>query len=154
MYNHAPENYICPLCQIARGEVTSRGSQEEAVIFRNRHITAFIAGCWWRTNPGHVIIILNGHEENIYDMTREIGAQIFDITRNIACALKATYSCDGVTIRQNNEPAGGQDTWHYHVHIIPRMVNDHHYENLHDTYWPDMDEKRPYADKLRAFMQK
>ncbi len=154
MYNHAPENYVCPLCQIARGEVTSRGSQEEAVIYRDARVTVFIAGCWWRSNPGHVIVVPNIHKENIYEMSPGLGGHIFDLTSQVARALKTTYSCDGVTIRQNNEPAGGQDTWHYHTHVIPRMTDDHHYDNLHNTYWPDMDEKRPYAEKLRAFMQK
>ena len=154
MYNHAPENYVCPLCQIVKGELTSRGSQEESVIFRNARVTAFIAGQWWRTIPGHVIVVPNTHQENIYEITLSLGGHIFDLTRQIAVALKRTYVCDGVTIRQNNEPAGGQDTWHYHVHVIPRLVDDHHYDNLGDTYWPTMDEKRPYADKLRTFLQK
>jgi histidine triad (HIT) family protein len=154
MYNHAPENYVCPLCQIAKGEVTSRGSQEEAVIFRDARVTAFIAGLWWRSNPGHVIVIPNIHQENIYEIKPGLGGHIFDLTRQVAIALKHMYVCDGVTVRQNNEPAGGQDTWHYHVHVIPRMTDDHHYDNLQNTYWPAMDEKRPYADKLRDFLQK
>lgn len=109
MYSHEPENYICPLCQIVRGETTEKGSQEEAVIYRDESITAFIAGKWWRSNPGHVIIIPNKHIENIYDMPEEIGHKIFDFSKKISIVLKKTYRCDGISTRQHNEPVGNQD---------------------------------------------
>lgn len=109
MYNHEPENYICPLCQIAKGQPTERGNQEEEVIFRDDTITGFIAGKWWRSNPGHVIIVPNKHIENIYDLPDNIGHAISDFSKKVAIALKQTYKCDGVSVRQHNEPAGNQD---------------------------------------------
>ncbi len=39
--------------------------------------------------------------------------------RRVAVAICTGYACDGVTVRQNNEPAGGQDVWHLHTHMIP-----------------------------------
>lgn len=151
MYNHAPQNYICPLCQIAKREETQRGYQEESVIFRNDSITAFIAGKWWKSNPGHMIIIPTNHIENIYDMPETIGHQIFDFSKKVAIALKEKYQCDGVSTRQHNEPAGNQDVYHYHLHVFPRYENDNLYLNHQDTYWPSAEEKQPYADKLKAY---
>lgn len=150
MYNHEPQNYICPLCQIAKGENTERGSQEESVIFRDDLITVFIAGKWWKSNPGHVIIIPNRHIENIYDISEEIGHKIFDFSKRVAIGLKKVYGCDGTSTRQHNEPAGNQDVWHYHLHIFPRHTGDNLYLNYKDTYWPTMEEKKPYADKLKS----
>jgi histidine triad (HIT) family protein len=83
MYNHAPENYICPLCQIAKGEPTTIGSQEESVIYRDDFITAFVAGKWWRPNKGHVIIVPNKHIENLYNLPEEIGHKIFDLSKKL-----------------------------------------------------------------------
>ena len=150
MYNHEPENYVCPLCQIANGQKTKLGSQEESVVFRDDAITVFIAGKWWRSNPGHVIIIPNQHLENIYDMPEEVGHTIFDFSKRVATALKKTYGCDGVSTRQHNEPSGNQDVWHFHLHVFPRYKGDNLYLNYKDTYWPTMEEKKPYADKLRS----
>ena len=141
MYNHAPENYICPLCQISNGEPTTVGSQEESVIYRDEFITAFVAGKWWRSNPGHVIIIPNSHIENIYDMPEEMGHKIFDFSKKVAMALKETYKCDGVSTRQHNEPAGKQDVYHFHLHIFPRYEGDKLYLGHKDTYWPTQEEK-------------
>lgn len=150
MYNHEPQNYICPLCQIAKGEDTQYGSQEESIVFRDEFITVFIAGKWWRSNPGHVIIIPNQHVENLYDFPEDIGHRIFDFSKKVAVALKKTYGCDGVSTRQHNEPAGNQDVWHYHLHIFPRYTEDNLYLNHRDTYWPTIEEKKPYADKLKS----
>jgi histidine triad (HIT) family protein len=154
MYNHRPEKYICPLCQIAKGEETDKGKQEEDVIFRDELITIYVAGKWWRSNPGHVIIIPNEHIENIYDMPEEIGHRIFDYSKKVAIALKEAYKCDGISTRQHNEHAGNQDVWHYHFHIFPRYEKDNLYINHEDTYWPSQKEKKPYVDKLKKCFSK
>lgn len=154
MYNHSPENYICPLCQISRSEKTEKGDQEGSVIFRDKDITVFIAGKWWKSNLGHVIIIPNEHIENIYDMPEGIGHKIFNFSKKVAVALKETYKCDGISTRQHNEPAGNQDVFHYHLHIFPRYEGDNLYLNHKDTYWPTQVEKQPYADKLKSYLIK
>jgi histidine triad (HIT) family protein len=154
MYNHEPENYICPLCQIAKGQKTERGDQEQDVIVRDEFLTAFVAGKWWRSNPGHVIIIPNDHIENIYDLPEEMGHAIFDATKKIAITLKEAYQCDGISTRQHNEPAGNQDVWHYHLHIFPRYPGDNLYLNHGDTYWPTAEEKSPYVNKLKRLLSK
>jgi histidine triad (HIT) family protein len=152
MYNHEPKGYICPLCQIAKGEETNIGSQEETVLFRDEFITAFVAGKWRRSNPGHVIIIPNAHLENIYDFPEELGHRIFDLSKKMALALKKAYGCDGVSTRQHNEPAGNQDVWHFHLHVVPRFEGDRFYQNHDDVYWPTSEEKQPYVDKLKAVL--
>ena len=154
MYNHEPEKYSCPLCKISKGQETERGNQEESVVYRDKFLTVFIAGKWWRTNPGHVIIIPNQHIENIYDLSEETGHKIFDMSKKIAIGLKETYGCDGTSTRQHNEPAGNQDVWHFHLHVFPRYKNDNLYINHEDTYWPTSEEKKPYVGKLKAYFAK
>jgi histidine triad (HIT) family protein len=151
MYNHEPPGYECPLCLIAAGKPTDRGDQEPDVFYRDEICTAYVAGKWWRSNPGHVIIMPNNHYENLYDLPSEVGHRIFDVSQQVALALKKTYPCEGVSTRQHNEPAGNQDVWHYHLHVFPRNGGDELYLNHKDTYWPTAEEKRPYAEKLKAY---
>lgn len=151
MYDHAPTDYHCPLCLIAQGKPTERGDQEPEVIFRNEHCTAFVAGKWWRSNPGHVIVIPNQHVENLYDLPNTIGHAIMDLSKQVALALKTAYGCEGISVRQHNEPAGNQDVWHYHLHVFPRYSGDDLYLRHRDTYWPSAEEKRPYAEKLKHY---
>jgi len=154
MYNHAPTDYDCPLCHIAKGEDTERGNQEETVVFRNDLVTAFIAGRFQRSDPGHVIVIPNEHFENIYDMPEEYGHAVFDAAKKVAIAFKEVYESDGVSTMQHNEPAGNQDAFHYHFHVFPRTKGDEIYANQKDSYWATQEEKIPYAEKLRAYFAK
>ena len=151
MHNHAPAGYICPLCLIAQGQRTPRGDQEADVVWRSDLGTVFIAGKWWRPDPGHAIVIPNEHIENLYDMPMLVGHAMFDLAQLTATALKETYRCDGTSIRQHNEPAGNQDVWHYHIHVFPRYAGDNLYLNHADTFWPSPEQKRPYAERLRAY---
>jgi histidine triad (HIT) family protein len=58
----------------------------------------------------------------------------------MALAMKAAYACQGIMLRQHNEPAGEQHIWHYHLHVIPRYEND----QLH------LSRKQPFAAHERA----
>lgn len=149
MYNHAPEDYDCPFCRLARGRSTSRSDQND-VIHRDYEVTAFMASAWWPNNPGHVLIVPSEHYENIYDLPPELGTPIQRITQRVALAFKATYGCDGVSTRQHNEPVGNQDVWHYHLHVFPRYENDNLYATRRGDSTPEG--RQPYAEKLRAFL--
>lgn len=152
MYDHGPAGYVCPLCQIAKGEPTSLGDQEPDVLYRDEMVTIFIAGKWWRSNPGHVIVIPMQHIENIYDLPTVLGHAIADASKRVALALKAAYKCDGVSSCQHNEPAGNQDVWHYHLHIFPRYEGDRLYQRHEESYWAPEQERRAYAQKLRPYI--
>lgn len=154
MYNHEPSDYDCPLCHIAKNEPVKGESQETTVIYRTDAVTVFIAGRWWRAAPAHVIVIPNQHIENIYDTPEEIGHAIFNESKKVAMALKEVYACDGTSTRQHNEPAGNQDAWHFHLHVFPRTEGDKLYIRQDDTYWPSLEEKEPYAQKLKAYFSK
>ncbi len=153
MYSHAPANYVCPLCQIAKGQMTSRGSNEEAVIFRNDLITVFVAGKWWAAAPGHVIIIPNSHVENIYMLPDEIGHEISSMSKRVAIALKESRGCEGVSILQHNEPVGDQEVWHYHMHILPRVSGYDFHTDFHKTSWAGIDTRRKAAENLKNYIR-
>nr|AIA18879.1 HIT domain protein [uncultured bacterium] len=152
MYNHASENYQCPLCLIIKGQDNPENFAKVADIFyKDEDLTAFIGGKWWPKNDGNVIIIPNKHYENIYDLPQDIGHKVFDLSKKIAIALKEVYKCDGVSTRQHNEPAGNQDVFHYHFHIIPRYTDDDFYINFKNVRWTTVEERAPFAAKLRKY---
>src|SRR5687767_1579537 len=69
----------------------------------------------------------NPHYENIYELPVPYMAKIQERAKSVAIAMKTAFSCDGVSTRQHNEPAGNQDVWHYHLHVTPRYENDNFY---------------------------
>ena len=102
-------------------------------------------------NPGHVLVIPNAHYENIYDLPVALGADIHACAKEIAFAMKAVYHCDGVSLRQHNEPAGGQDVWHYHLHVFPRYVGDN-FSRSGFVVTPEQT-RAEYAARLRAYFK-
>lgn len=151
MQSHAPKNYICPICiGLKTPGVKNTMFQKGDFIFSNEHITAIINSFFVGVNKGHVIVIPNNHYENIYDIPEKIGHEVFSASQKIAKAMKKAYQCDGITIRQNNEPASDQHAFHYHMHIFPRYKNDNFDQECGNNYIADPKEKADYAKKLIA----
>ena len=152
MFNHAPNNYQCPLCLAVQGiENEHTLVRQNDIFYKDELIMAFINSRRWPNNPGGVLLVSNQHFENLYDIPEGILARIYVFTKKVAIALKETYQCDGISIRQHNEPAGNQDAWHFHVHVMPRYTNDQLYQLDDQKTWTTSEERKPYADKLREY---
>lgn len=146
MYSHQPKDYICPLCKLATGVDPEH---QNVSIYRDDSIMALISKDWRPKNPGHVLIIPISHIENIYELPYHLSDRIHRLAKHIALAFKEVYQCDGVSTRQHNEPAGNQSAWHYHLHVIPRYIDDNHdQETLAEAH---IEDRRKYAKRLRTY---
>lgn len=153
MYNHAPPEYVCPFCLLARGtEGPQSQLRETDIVFQDSHVTAFMATRKYPNNQGHVLIIPNEHFENIYELPLIFASKIQALSRDIALAMKSEYQCDGITIRQHNEPAGDQNIWHYHLHVIPRYQNDNFQSAQKNPF--EAGERAHYAQRLRSWFSR
>jgi len=153
MHNHEPEGYVCPLCQIVNGVPTDKGPSEPAVITQTDFVTVFVAGKWWRSNPGHLIVVPNAHIENIYDLDSvRLQGEVMSAIREVSIVLKRYLEVEGVLVFQNNEPASDQEVWHCHFHVVPRYRGDNFHEQFHHTYWPDLKDRDRFANKIRENM--
>lgn len=123
------------------------------IVYKDVKVTAFINSFWIKNNPGHVIVVPNDHYENLYDLPDTLSAHIFAIAQKIAIAMKESYGCDGITTLQNNEPAGGQHAFHYHLHIFPRYENDDLHVNMADKQLADPAKRKQYVEKLRSHLK-
>lgn len=150
--SQAPEGYICPIC-LGVNEFESMDTlmRPTDIIYKDELVTAFINSFFVGKNTGHAIIVPNEHFENIYDLPAEIGHRVFDIAKKISLAMKNIYACDGITIRQNNEPAGDQHAFHFHLHVFPRY-NDDGYNTVQptDKRLASPQERSTYASRLSA----
>ena len=150
MFNHEPPDYACSFCQLVAGHEDDLRRQSD-VVRRTGLATAFIAARWWPKNHGHVLVVPDEHHENLYDLPARYGHAVHDLVREIAIAIRRTYSCDGTSVRQHNEPAGNQDAWHYHVHVFPRFAGDDLYHTRPYPRFVDPERRRPYAVRLREY---
>ena len=115
-------------------------------------VTAFVSPAWWLHNPGHVLIVPNHHHENLYDIPVTDLGEVHAASQQIARAMKLAYRCDGISVRQHNEPAGNQDVWHYHLHVFPRYFGDDLYLRNNQKRWTTPEERLPFASQLRAIL--
>lgn len=113
---------------------------------------ARIAPKWWPNNPGAALVVPRAHVENIYDVLPEDGHAVWDLTQRIATAMRSSYGCEGVSTRQHNEPAGGQDVWHLHVHVSPRYAGDDLYQRHDESRLVSAAEREKYAGILRGVL--
>ena len=149
VFNHQPDDYVCPFCRIVAGEESPYNMRQD-VVRRTESATAFISPRWWPNNHGHVLVVPNAHHENLYDLPAVYGHAVHDVAREIAIAIRTAYGCDGISTRQHNEPAGYQDAWHYHVHVFPRYHGDDLYRTMAYPEFVTADRRLPYARKLRS----
>ncbi len=153
MYTHAPSDYQCPFCTLSQGGETELNKQGD-IVFENEDVLAFVSPKWWVNNPGNVMVIPKEHIENVYDISDELLSTIHIVGKGVAIAMKETYRCDGISFRQHNEPSGGQDVWHFHLHVFPRWKDDDLYLNHKNTRYVSAEERAPYAEKLRESLQR
>lgn len=154
MFNHAPKDYVCPICIGVQGVESEQTLLKQAdLVYKDDLVSAFINSFWVGRNEGHAIVVPNEHFENIYELPDEIGGRIFKVARQMALALKKTYNCDGITIRQNNEPASEQHAFHYHLHVFPRYEDDEFNQRVSEkSRLSDPTERLQYAQKIKDYL--
>lgn len=153
--SRAPKGYKCPVCLGIQGSdspdtlITSTD-----FVYKDDLVVALINSFFTGKNVGHVIVVPKKHFENIYDLPVEYGHRVFDVSQKIALAMKSAYKCDGITIRQFNEPASDQHAFHYHLHVFPRYDNDGFNEvSPSDKRLAESDERKQYADRIKAVLE-
>lgn len=154
MYNHAPQDYKCPICLGIEGvESEDTYIKPTDVVYEDDLVIAFINSFFVGVNSGHVIVVPNKHFENIYDLPAEYATRIFEAAKKVVLAMKESYRCEGITILQNNEPASSQHAFHYHMHVFPRYSDDNIHQHLHEKRLTTAKERIPFAEKLRPILK-
>ncbi|MBS0356747.1 MAG: HIT family protein [Proteobacteria bacterium] len=127
----------CVFCRIVRGELPA------SKVYEDEHTLAFMnimAG-----NPGHTLVIAKPHRENIYTLEDELAEAVFRTTTRIAKAVRQAAGCEGVSLFQANEVAGGQTVFHFHLHVLPRTTGD-----KLPGVWPATSPSRTELDEMAA----
>lgn len=110
----------CVFCDIA-----AKRRDPALTVFEDAHVIAQICAGQKPGNHGHVLVIPRKHIRNIYTLPDELHAPLMAALQLLSRAVKKAFDAEGIHIRQNNEPAAGQDVFHLHFHVIPRYEGDH-----------------------------
>ena len=102
-----------------------------------------------QVNPGHVLVALKKHAENIFALDEAQAAAVFRAAAKVARAIRGAFEPQGLSVYQANGAAAGQTVLHLHIHLVPRYEGD----GMALT-WPVKNPPREklveYAEKIRA----
>jgi histidine triad (HIT) family protein len=148
VYSHVSDDYDCPVCRGLRGgDGSAELIQASDIVGRNELAAAALCPYFLPGNPGHVIVVPVRHYESLYAMPRRDLHACIDMAQAVALAMKVGYDTAGITLRQNNEPAGSQTVFHFHLHVIPRYEGDG-YGNGSGEYLAGVEERARWATRL------
>ena len=106
----------CIFCKLANGEIPT------ATLYENEDFRVILdAG---PATKGHCLILPKAHYADIYDIPDEVLEKAAVLARKMSVRLTKALACDGLNVIQNNKPAAGQTVFHFHIHLIPRYVDD------------------------------
>lgn len=150
MHNHAPVDYVCPICLGVDGSESDKTLiRKSDVVFRDDDVMVFVASYFIKGSEGHLIVVPAKHYENFYELPDAVGSRIFSIAKQFATKMKKAYGCDGVNVLQNNEPAAGQHAFHYHLHLFPRYEGDDLWSNFGEKRETTTEERLKFADIIK-----
>ncbi len=112
----------CIFCKIANGEIPSRTLYEDG---KFRVILDLSPA-----TRGHALILPKDHAANLYELPDDIAANVLVLAKSMITQMSRKLGCDGFNLMQNNGEAAGQTVNHFHLHLIPRYLNDRQNINL------------------------
>lgn len=102
----------CDLCVAAREETWK-------IIEEDEHTLTVINP--WQFEIGQCCVITRRHVATLLDLSDQECSAILLSARRVAEALVRTYRPLGILTFQNNGVYSGQETPHFHFHVVPRQ---------------------------------
>jgi histidine triad (HIT) family protein len=134
----------CVFCRIVEGQIPS------TKVYEDERTLAFMD--IGEVNPGHVLVTVKSHVENIFGLDDTLAAAVFQTAARVARAVQTAYAPGGVTLYQANGAVAGQTVYHFHLHLVPRYDKD----GMH-LIWPVRNPPREQleanAARLRAALE-
>lgn len=116
----------CIFCKIVAGEIPSHK------IYEDENVYAFLS--IGPLNAGHTLVVPKKHSRDALDMNADEFATLSSSVHTIARAVRNAVDADGINIIFNCGEAAGQEVFHTHAHIAPRLKDDGHKWWPHGTY--------------------
>jgi histidine triad (HIT) family protein len=131
----------CVFCKIVAKQIPA------TVVHEDEHTLAFMD--IGQVNPGHVLVALKAHAENLYALDEAQAAAVARTSVRVARAIRDAFAPAGLSVYQANGEPAGQTVFHYHVHLLPRHEGDGM-----ELTWPVKNPPRAtledYAARIRA----
>ena len=106
----------CLFCGIVAGEVPAQ------IVDSDEHTVAFMDIN--PATPGHALVVPRAHSADLIEVPDDDLARTTLAARRLANQIRAALAPDGFNLLNACGSAAWQTIFHFHVHVIPRYVND------------------------------
>jgi len=135
----------CPFCRLNGRPDT------EALVYEDDRVVAAVALHQKPGQPGSLVVCPRNHHRDLYSVPEADLQAVVSAARRLAVAVKAALGADGVTLVQNNDPAGDQEVFHLHWHVVPRYEGDRLDPRPREV--APLGDRRRWADLIRATLK-
>jgi histidine triad (HIT) family protein len=131
----------CVFCRIRDGQLPSTKVAENDRAFAIMDINPI--------NDGHVLVLTKAHAETLFEIGEEDLVAAARLARRVAAGIRTELNPDGLNLVQANGRAAFQSVPHFHIHLIPRWLQDG--KGFDWTLVPgDPERIRAAAERIRA----
>jgi len=106
----------CVFCSIRNGQVPAVAVAEDERALAIMDINP--------VNDGHVLVFPRVHAATLFEIAEEDLAAAVRLARRVATGIRKGLAPDGLNLIQNNGAAASQSVPHFHLHLIPRWLDD------------------------------
>jgi len=107
---------MCVFCKIVAGEIPSYK------LYEDDDVLAFLDIA--QVTTGHVLVIPKKHYKDIFTLDKDIAQKLFAATVEMAQKLQKNLKINDLNLVNNNGKKAGQEVDHYHLHLLPRYLDD------------------------------
>lgn len=135
------ENAPCWVCAVVNREAKA------SAVLETSEVLVLVSPL--SLNPGHTLVVPRRHVRDLYTLPEELAGAILSAASHVARAAKRALAADGITLRQHNDVAGGQEVFHFHLHVVPRFLGDAEWYGSAPKLIR-LEEQQAVAEQLRA----
>ena len=96
---------------------------KDRILFETSEWVAIYDG--YPVTPGHTLLIPKEHHETYFDLPDRLKDSLEFRLEQVKKLLDEKFHPDGYNVGFNCGEAAGQTVMHFHMHLIPRRINDH-----------------------------
>ncbi|MCG8906026.1 MULTISPECIES: HIT family protein [Pseudomonas] len=107
----------CVFCAIAAGRVPAR------ILYEDDHFIVLLD--IYPLRPAHLLLVAREHATFLHQLPEAAQQGLIPLAERMQRVLRrAGYGRVGINLLVNDGPAANQHVAHFHLHLIPRELND------------------------------
>ena len=107
---------MCIFCMIAEGQIPSHKIYEDDLCLAFLDLS--------QANLGHTLVVPKQHYANLLELDTEVAGHLFKVVSTLTKGISKALDVKDFNILNNCGEVAGQTVHHFHIHIIPRKLND------------------------------